>query len=43
MQAIVVSLSDAGFKRITPEQDTGLDLNQPWITALELFTAEKRS
>ncbi len=25
----------AGFKRIAPEQDTGMDLNEPWITALE--------
>jgi len=23
----------AGFKRIAPEQDTGMDLNEPWITA----------
>jgi hypothetical protein len=27
----------AGFKRIAPDQDTGMDLNEPWITALELF------
>jgi hypothetical protein len=27
----------AGFKRIAPDQDTGMDLNLPWITALELF------
>ena len=31
----------AGFKRIAPEQDTGMDLNEPWITALELFNAGK--
>jgi hypothetical protein len=29
----------AGFKRIAPEQDTGMDLNEPWITALGLFNA----
>jgi hypothetical protein len=33
----------AGFKRIAPEQDTGMDLNEPWITALDLFNAGKRS
>jgi hypothetical protein len=31
----------AGFKRIAPEQDTGMDLNEPWITALELFNSRK--
>jgi hypothetical protein len=31
----------AGFKRIAPEQDIGMDLNEPWITALELFNAGK--
>jgi hypothetical protein len=33
----------ARFKRIAPEHETGMDLNQPWITALELFNAGKRS
>ena len=33
----------ARFKRIAPEHDTGMDLNQPWITALELFNAVKSS
>jgi hypothetical protein len=33
----------AGFKRVAPEQDTGMDLNEPWITALELFNVRKRS
>jgi hypothetical protein len=27
--------------RIAPDQDTGMDLNEPWITALELFNAGK--
>jgi hypothetical protein len=27
------------FKRIAPDQDTGMDLNEPWITALELFNS----
>jgi len=31
----------AGFKRIAPEQDTGMDLNEPWITALGLFNGGK--
>ena len=33
----------AGFKRIAPEQYTGMDLNEPCITALELFNEGKRS
>jgi hypothetical protein len=31
----------AGFKHIAPDQDTGMDLNEPWTTALEVFTAGK--
>jgi hypothetical protein len=31
----------AGFKRIAPDQDTGMDLNEPWIAALELFNSAK--
>ena len=31
----------AGFKRIASEQNTGMDLNEPWITALELFNSRK--
>ena len=33
----------AGFKHIAPEQDTGMDLNEPWITSLEFFNAWKHS
>jgi hypothetical protein len=29
----------AGFKRIAPDQDTGMDLNEPWVAALELFNS----
>jgi hypothetical protein len=29
----------AGFKRIAPDQDTGMDLYDPWISALGLFNA----
>jgi hypothetical protein len=32
----------AGFKRIAPDQDTGMDLNEPWLSALGLFNAGKR-
>ena len=35
----LMCLMYAGFKRIAPDQDTGMDLNEPWITALELFNA----
>jgi hypothetical protein len=31
----------AGFKRIAPEQDTGMDLNEPWITALRLSNNQR--
>jgi hypothetical protein len=37
----LMCLMYAGFKRIAPEQDTGMDLNEPWITALKLFNAGK--
>ena len=39
----LMCLMFAGFKRIAPDQDTGMDLNEPWISALELFNAEKSS
>jgi hypothetical protein len=31
----------AGFKRIAPDQETGMDLNEPWVAALELFNSAK--
>ncbi len=34
-------LMHAGFKRIAPEVDTGMDLNEPFLTALELFQHRK--
>jgi hypothetical protein len=40
-QNTVPILALAGFKRIAPEQDTGMDLNEPWIAALELFNVGK--
>ena len=36
----LMCLMYAGFKRIAPEQDTGMDLNDPWISALGLFNAK---
>ena len=38
----VMCLMYEGFKRIAPDQDTGMDLNEPWITALELFNSGKK-
>ena len=35
----LMSIMHVGFKRIAPEKDTAMDLNEPWITALELFNA----
>jgi hypothetical protein len=29
----------AGFKPLANEQDTAMDLNEPWITALGVFNA----
>ena len=37
----LMCLMYAGFKRIAPDQDTGMDLNEPWLTALGLFNAGK--
>jgi hypothetical protein len=36
----LMCLMYAGFKRIAPEQDTGMDLNEPWLSALGLFNAK---
>ena len=33
----LMCLRYAGFNRIASEQDTGMDLDEPWITALGLF------
>jgi tetratricopeptide (TPR) repeat protein len=35
----LMCLMYAGFKRIAPDQDTGMDLNEPWLSALGLFNA----
>jgi hypothetical protein len=32
----LMCLMHAGFKRIAPEQNTGMDLEGPFLTALEL-------
>jgi tetratricopeptide (TPR) repeat protein len=39
----LMCLMYAGFKRIAPDQDTGMDLNEPWLTALGLFNSGKSS
>jgi tetratricopeptide (TPR) repeat protein len=31
----------AGFKRIAPEHDLGMDLHEPFLTALQMFNAQK--
>jgi len=36
----LMCLMYAGFKRIAPDQDTGMDLNEPWLSALGLFNAK---
>lgn len=33
----MMCLMHAGFKRLAPDQDTGMDLHEPFLTALELF------
>ena len=33
----LICLMYAGFKRIAPEQDTGMDLNEPFLQALSLY------
>ncbi|MCX6976054.1 MAG: hypothetical protein NTZ94_17530 [Verrucomicrobia bacterium] len=38
-QNTVPFLALAGLKRIAPDQDTAMDLYEPWITALGLFNA----
>jgi hypothetical protein len=37
----LMCLMYAGFKRFAPEQDLGMDLNEPFLTALELFQKGK--
>lgn len=37
----LMCLMHAGFKRIAPEQDAGMDLDGPFLTALELFNEER--
>jgi len=39
----LMCLMYAGLKRIAPEQDTGMDLNETWLTALELFNSGRPS
>ena len=39
----LMCLMVAGFKRIAPDQDTSMNWNEPWLTALGLFHAGKSS
>ena len=32
----LMCLMFAGFKRVAPEEDVGMDLNEPFLTALQL-------
>ena len=37
----IMCLMFAGFKRIAPEQDVGMDLEEPFLLALQMFDAKK--
>lgn len=39
----MMCLMHAGLKRIAPEQDTGMDLNEPFLKALELFNTDRKN
>ncbi len=39
----LMCLMYAGFKRIAPEQDAGMDLNDPFLTALQLHKGGEKS
>lgn len=39
----LMCLMHAGFKRLSPELDTGMDLDEPFLQALELFNADSKS
>ncbi|MEY4813059.1 MAG: hypothetical protein RLZZ162_132, partial [Verrucomicrobiota bacterium] len=37
----MMCLMHAGFKRLAPGEDTGMNLNEPFLTALELFNGQQ--
>jgi hypothetical protein len=37
----LMCLMYAGFKQVAPEHDLHMDLNEPFLTALEMFENEK--
>ncbi len=39
----MMCLMHAGFKRLAPEQDTGMDLHEPFLTALGLFNSKRQN
>lgn len=38
----LMCLMFAGFKRLAPEHDLGMDLEEPWLRALEMYQAGRR-
>ena len=38
----LMCLMFAGFKRVAPEQDVGMDLEEPFLTALQLHQANEQ-
>ena len=37
----LMCLMYAGFKRVAPEHDVGMDLNEPFLAALSLYEKQK--
>jgi hypothetical protein len=38
---VKMCLMHAGFKRLAPGEDTGMNLDEPFLTALELFNGRQ--
>ena len=39
----LMCLMYAGFKRISPQHDVGMDLNDPFLTALQLYESGEKN
>jgi hypothetical protein len=39
----LMCLMFAGFKRVAPDQDVGMDLDEPFLTALQMFNAKREA
>ena len=37
----MMCLMHAGFRRLAPDMETGMDLDEPYLVALEMFELEK--